>query len=31
MKQVEQWLPHLTDEELRDDVSKAIHGETDNG
>lgn len=30
-KQVEQWLPHLTDEELRDDVSRAIHREASNG
>ena len=27
-KQVEQWLPHLTDEELVSDVSNAINGET---
>lgn len=30
-KQVEQWLPHLTDEELAADVSKAINGETNHG
>lgn len=27
-KQIEQWLPHLTDEELAADVSKVINGET---
>ena len=30
-KQVEQWLPHLTDEELVSEVSQAIHGETNHG